>query len=238
MKLSIIIPAYNEEKYLRGCIKSVKAAVAAGDTSAEIIVCDNNSTDSTAKIAAEEGAKVVFEPENQISLSRNAGAKAASGDWFLFVDADSILTAETLGDMMEAAQSGRYAGGGCLVDLDYAPFHWNLLITGWNLVSRIFRLAAGSFIFCRADAFRETGGFSDKLYAAEEIQLSRDLKKWGKKGGLGFIILRKHPHVSSGRKARLYAFRELAVIATGILLFPWRVLRRKSSLGHLYDGRR
>ncbi|MFA6317176.1 MAG: glycosyltransferase, partial [Elusimicrobiota bacterium] len=94
MKLSIVIPAFNEEKLLASCLRSVQAALATGlrpGWASEVVVCDNNSTDKTPEIARAEGAQVVFEPHNQISRARNTGAKAASGDWLLFIDADSIL---------------------------------------------------------------------------------------------------------------------------------------------------
>src|SRR5947209_5963027 len=73
MKLSVILPAFNEEKLLPGCLASVAAALracSAPDWSAEVIVCDNNSTDRTAEVARAGGAAVVFEPINQISRAR------------------------------------------------------------------------------------------------------------------------------------------------------------------------
>ena len=92
MKISVIVPAFNEERLLQGTLRSIRAAMAAFDRRgwmSELIVCDNNSTDRTAEIARAEGATVVFEPFNQIARARNAGAAHASGDWLVFVDADS-----------------------------------------------------------------------------------------------------------------------------------------------------
>ena len=76
-KVSIVVPAFNEERLLPGSLASIQAAsVAFGDAGwqTELIVCDNNSTDRTAEIAAAAGARVVFEPINQIGRARNAGA--------------------------------------------------------------------------------------------------------------------------------------------------------------------
>jgi len=61
-----------------------------------MIVCDNNSTDRTAEIARAAGAIVVYEPVNQIARRRNCGAAAATGDWLIFVDADSIRAPDCL----------------------------------------------------------------------------------------------------------------------------------------------
>lgn len=94
MHLSIIIPAFNEERLIEQCLQSVYASLATNSQpgfTSEIIVVDNNSTDNTANLARQAGARVVFEPVNQIGRARNAGAAEATGDWLLFVDADSIF---------------------------------------------------------------------------------------------------------------------------------------------------
>ena len=92
MKLSIIIPAFNEESLITHCLNSLFDAIntqTSPEFSYEVIVVDNNSTDNTAKIAQQAGAQVVFEPINQIGRARNAGAAVATGDWLLFVEADT-----------------------------------------------------------------------------------------------------------------------------------------------------
>lgn len=122
--------------------------------------------------------------------------------------------------------------------LDHIPNRWGrALVAFWNFLSRSFRWAAGSFIFCRTDAFREVGGFRPSLYAAEEIALSRDLARWGRGKGLAFVIL-PGPHISSGRKFGLYTVREHLVVLLKLLFAPWRALRDPAILKHLYDGRR
>lgn len=241
MKISVVIPAYNEEKLLGACLESVSSAfrkAAPPGLEHEVVVCDNNSSDSTPRIAAAAGARVVFEPVNQIGRARNAGAAAASGEWLLFIDADSVLEDGTLAQMLEAAGSGKYCGGGARVGLSGIPNSWGWLpVALWNLVSRTFRLAAGSFLFCRRDAFGNTGGFSSSLYAAEEIDLSRKLMLWGRKRGLKFVIL-PGPHMSSGRKFSLYSTREFAVVLLKLMFMPWRALRDRSAMHFFYDGRR
>ena len=102
MKISIIVPAFNEEQFLGKSLAQIKAAASALANTGwgtELIVCDNNSTDRTAEIARAAGANVVFEPVNQISRARNSGATAATGDWLVFVDADSYPSAGVFADM-------------------------------------------------------------------------------------------------------------------------------------------
>src|SRR5688500_16557997 len=103
MHLSIIIPAFNEERLIEQCLKSIYASLAANNKpgfTSEIIVVDNNSTDNTATLAKQAGVRVVFEPINQIGRARNTGAAEATGDWLLFVDADSVLNPELLADIL------------------------------------------------------------------------------------------------------------------------------------------
>ena len=239
VRLSIVIPAFNEEKLLAGCLSSAReAAAACGLGDYELVVCDNASTDATARIAREAGAKLACEPVRRISRSRNAGAAAASGDWLLFIDADSRLSAATLRAMLAAAASGRWAGGGSVIDFDSKPWWGTLLVGLWTALSRTFRWAAGSFVFCRADAFKEVGGFPPDLAAGEEVGLSRGLKRWGQSRGLGFVILTKAPHVSSGRKFYLYSFAELLGVLLEIAKSPRRGLRDNAVHKQLYDGRR
>ncbi|MBC8003033.1 MAG: glycosyltransferase, partial [Opitutaceae bacterium] len=105
MKISVIVPAFNEEKLLAESLLSMKMAMKAFQTrewDTELVVCDNNSKDGTAEIARSAGAIVVFEPVNQIARARNCGAAVATGDWFVFVDADSRPTAELFNAVAEA----------------------------------------------------------------------------------------------------------------------------------------
>jgi glycosyltransferase involved in cell wall biosynthesis len=231
MKLSVVVPAFNEEKLLGATLASIREATRGFD--AELIVCDNNSTDRTAEIARQAGAKVVFEPVNQISRARNAGAAAASGDWLVFVDADSFPDRALFADLGEAIASGRYIGGGATVRFDDADRLAAGAVAVWNAISRTLRWAAGSFVFCRAAAFRELGGFSTELYASEEIDFSRRLKRLGR-----LAILRRHPLRTSGRKVRLYSKREYLGLLARIVLTGGRVLRKRDECFAWYDGRR
>ena len=86
MHFSIIIPAFNEARLIESCLQSVSASLVANgkpDFISEIIVVDNNSTDNTAELARQAGARIVFEPVNQIGRAHNAGAAEATGDWLL-----------------------------------------------------------------------------------------------------------------------------------------------------------
>jgi glycosyltransferase involved in cell wall biosynthesis len=239
LKLSIVVPAFNEERLLPQTLRHIHAAIPVFSNSgwsSELIVCDNNSTDRTAEMARAAGARVVFEPVNQISRARNAGAAAASGDWLMFVDADSSPTIELLREVLETMQQPGTVGGGSTVTLQGAPLAARVWIALWNGLSRTMRWAAGSFIFCEAAAFRALGGFSEQLYAAEEIDFSRRLK--ARFPEREFVILHRHPLATSDRKVRLYSPREHLAFLWKMLTAGRRTLRSRDACSVWYDGRR
>ena len=241
MTVSIVVPAFNEERLLPTSLASIRAASAAftdAGWTTELIVCDNNSTDRTAEIAAAAGARVVFEPINQISRARNAGAAQATGEWLVFVDADSFPTRELFADVVRMIEGGRCLAGGSTVRVDVKGLFYAAALGWWNFVSRTFRWAAGSFIFCEMAAFREIGGFTERLYAAEEIDLFRRLKRLARRRRRSIVILRDHPLLTSHRKLHLYSLREVLRFWLMTVLTAGRTLRSPNESFPWYDGRR
>ena len=232
-----MVPAFNEEALLPGSLAAIRAAMAAFDD-AELIVCDNNSTDRTAEIARAAGAKVVFEPVNQIGRARNTAAAHAVGDWLVFVDADSHPSHALFAQAADAMTSGRCLAGGSTVQMIDGRRLGDAMVAGWNAISVVTRWAAGAFIFVDAAAFRAVGGFSSHLYATEEIDLFRKLKRQARSQRRRVVILRGHPLRTSGRKMRLYTPFELVTLLVRTALSGGRTLRRAEDCFVWYDGRR
>lgn len=241
MKISIVVPAFNEEKLLPASLRSINAAAEAflaRGWEAELIVCDNNSTDRTAEVARAEGAHVVFEPVNQIARARNAGAAAACGDWLVFVDADSTPSRELFADAAEAMMSGNFIGGGVTVKLDEFFPLMSFFTALWNWTSRIRKWCAGSFIFCEANAFRAVGGFSSELFVSEELDFSKRLAAFGKTKSKRMIILRRHPLLTSARKMRLYSHRDYLRLFWRFFSTQGAAAKDREACHIWYDGRR
>lgn len=241
VKISIVIPAFNEEKLIGNTLQKIQASLRAFEQlswETELIVCDNNSTDRTAEIARGTGARVVFEPINQIARARNGGAAAASGDWLIFVDADSLPSAELFGEVAKAIQSGKALAGGSTVRLDCSNLPAQILTHFWNATSRILRWAAGSFIFCEISAFRAVGGFSNELFTGEELDLSKKLKRLAREKNKRVVILSKFPLLTSGRKIQLYGRRELGRFFLKAFLRPTATMKNREACSPWYDGRR
>src|SRR5262245_17924048 len=104
--VSIIVPAHNEAQGLGGTLDALRRAAATLDRPWEIVVVDDASTDGTAQIARDAGARVVAVNLRHIAAVRNAGARAATGDVLVFVDADTVVPPETLTAALRALAAG------------------------------------------------------------------------------------------------------------------------------------
>jgi len=241
MKISIIIPAFNEEKLIGKTLRTIREAAevfAEMRWEFELIVCDNNSTDRTAEIAKENGAIVVFERLNQIGRARNTGARAASGDWLIFIDADSTPNPGLFRAVVREIQSGACIGGGATIRPDQPILFISLVIWFWNLISRLKRWAAGAFIFCEANAFRQIGGFNEELFVTEEIELSNRLNALARAQRRKVSIISDFPLVTSVRKVHLYSAFEYTRFLVKLALRPGSILRQREACPIWYDGRR
>lgn len=228
--LSIIVPAHNEEAFIRPTLRALDAAARDAGVPFEIIVVDDASTDRTATIAAAQGARIVGADVRQIAAARNAGARAALGDQLMFVDADTIVPSAALRAAVERMDAGA-VGGGASPLFDAGTPAWARRTIGFTVwFMRIMGWAAGCFVFVRRDAFEEVGGFDERYFASEEIHLSRALKRLGR-----FVILREHV-VTSGRKAHAYSASHALWLAIQ-LLRPGALKRRdRLEFWYRHDG--
>ncbi|MEM7368188.1 MAG: glycosyltransferase [Bacteroidota bacterium] len=217
IELSIILPAYNEAGIIRQTLEKVSESVE-GIPGIELIVCDNNSTDQTADIALKAGAKVIHEPINQISRARNTGASIAKGKWFLFIDADTYPESELMRAVIEGIGQDNMIGFGSTVKAIDGPLWARLRLERLNPSMRLFKWTGGAFLGCEAEAFSQLGGFSDSLYAYEEIEFVRRLKKYGRKQGKSFTIFHKHPVFTSARKGDIWSFPVLVLSTLSALI--------------------
>lgn len=241
MLISVIVPAFNEELLMSQSLAAIRAALSsfsARDWDTELIVCDNNSTDRTPAIAQSCGAKVIFEPVNQIGRARNRGAQAAQGDWLVFVDADSRPSAKLFAAVANEISTGSSLAGGSTVKLDGDHPKANWVVGLWNCLSRSFNLLAGSFIFCEAATFRAVGGFSEELFVGEELELSQKLKRVARKQGKRVVILYQNPLITSARKVQLYRTQDHLWFFIKALFARRKILTSREACYPWYDGRR
>ncbi len=230
--VSFILPAHNEEHYLTATLRAVQASAEALQLDYEIVVVDDASTDATAARAQTLGCRVVAANLRKISAVRNAGARAAGGEWLVFVDADTTVHSALIGQALTALRAGAVGGGASAKFAGRIPVYARLLTAALNRFSRIFHLAYGCFLFCRRDAFEAAGGFDESLYGGEEWALSRALRKQGR-----FVIL-PATVVTSGRRLRAYSAFEILRIFGGLVLGGTRAVRRRDKTAMWYEPRR
>ncbi len=183
--ISLVIPAFNEEKLLPGLLDTVAAARAAyprGRGAVEVIVADNGSTDATAKIAEERGCRVVKVEPHVIAAVRNGGAAAARGELLAFIDADSLIDVGTFAAIEKALARPEAVAGTTGV----RPDRWSLGIAItfaiFSPVIVLLKIDTG-VVCCRRKDFEAVGGYDETMKFAEDIRLLWDLRTLGKKRG-------------------------------------------------------
>jgi glycosyltransferase involved in cell wall biosynthesis len=180
--VSVIIPTYNEEKYLENSLRSIKNQDYEGKY--EIIVADSCSKDKTVKIAKKYADKVIVIKKRGIAVGRNAGAKAAKGEIFLFIDADTVASFNLLTEIVKSFKKN-VIGVTCPV----LPLSSNAtdFIIYWffNQFVKVSITAgkpqvAGMCCAYRRNAFEKIGGFNENIKTLEDFDISKRISKLGK----------------------------------------------------------
>src|SRR6202789_4422156 len=179
--LSFVVPAYNEESLIVGCIQSIIRE--ADSVPCEIIVVDNGSSDNTAHLARLAGAHVIFESCKGITRARQAGFELAKYDLVAFIDADSTLPPGWL-DFAIAAIKGAVAASGPVIYCEM-PLHKRITTFTFYCLAKVAHqirpmLQGGNFIL-RRQALRDAGGFNTEIdFYGEDTDTAVRLSKVGK----------------------------------------------------------
>ena len=200
----MILPAYNEERYLGKTLNHLNRAkdflLKRKGIDAEIIVVDNGSTDSTASIALSSGAKVIKEPQRSIARARNVGANGAGGSLLVFVDADVIVPESLLWRISEAMKDEGCLGGA--VDTIYQPCElWvRVYLQAWRLVGKLAGMAQGATQFCRSEIFVGLRGYDETMYMGEDVDFYWRLKRFAKRQRTSVCFIRDIQVIPSTRR--------------------------------------
>lgn len=196
--VSVVIPAHNEEKYVKRCITSIKRAAGYLDGKAEIIVVCNRCTDKTEEIARQNGAVVVKNEDRCIARVRNAGIDAARGEIIVTIDCDNRMTAGTLKEIKMLIDSKKYIGGGA--PIRFERYSLPLLLNDYicRIGFGVTGLYCGMF-WAKRSTFKAIGGFAD-IRAMEDVATAKALKAYGKKRGMEYTCLKRNHLINSTRK--------------------------------------
>lgn len=246
-RLSVVVPAYNEERYLPRTIASIRRAEAALGENVELIVSDNLSTDRTKEVARELGAVVVEETTRCISAVRNRGAREATGEILVFVDADDSISENMLVEVRSIMDSGRYVGGGAR-KTGYDRKSLGIATTHGLLQFRLWIEGISLFLFfTRKDTFDAIGGYNEHMKVGEDYDIAVRLREFGKSQGIAFANVTSATLVKSARKFNEYGdwatFRHPIMAIKAIMNRPdaiheiWYKPRRESPAAEQFDTR-
>ena len=182
MDISVIIPAYNEEKYIEATLRSAKNQKT--NLKRELIVVDCKSTDKTVKIAKRYADKIVVSPKRDVAIARNSGAAVARGKKLVFIDSDTEILPDYLEFIYKKFEKTPHLVG-LSTSFKFSKQSPKLIfaeeVTNAYLImrSQIGLATLPGFNTCvLKDKFEKVGGFKSGLL--EDVQLSRDLNLLGK----------------------------------------------------------
>ena len=228
--ISFIVPAFNEEAELPRTLRAIHSAAAGYEY--EIVVVNDGSTDATAAIGQQFGARVISIDRRQIAAARNAGARAARGDVFIFVDADTRIGPEHVRGALHALSDG-FAGGSGRLAFDGEIPPWGKVM--FHVFSTLYfglNLGAGAFLFTTREIFFTVSGFDEIYFAGEEVFFTVAVKRLGK-----FTLLRE-PAITSGRKLRMYSCWKIFGRLLSLLFHGPRGVMSRKKLDMWYGGER
>lgn len=180
-RFSIVIPARDEEAFIGRCLEGIqKASLELKGKEVEIVVVLNRCTDRTEEIARSFGAMIVHDDSKNLARIRNHGARAATGEILVTIDADSVMSPNLLAAIDTRMESGRYIGGGVHIVPDRMSL--GIALTGLLVAIVLLwqRVMVGVF-FCRREDFLAVGGFREELSSVEDIDFAKRLRRFGKR---------------------------------------------------------
>jgi rSAM/selenodomain-associated transferase 2 len=176
LTVSIIIPTYNEAATIGPLLHYLRQA-AAGEPAPELIVVDGGSTDATAQLARQAGARLLASPRKGRAAQLNYGAQAAHGALLYFLHADSFPPPGFLADLRRAASQG-YASGCYRLAFDHP--HWFLRLSAWCTRLPLTAVRFGDqSLFVRREVFAQLGGYREDLMLMEDQEIVQRLRAYG-----------------------------------------------------------
>jgi glycosyltransferase involved in cell wall biosynthesis len=177
VSISIIIPAHNEEHYLKATLQSLRKQRFPG---VEVIVVANGCTDGTENVARSRCDRLVVLSQKCLGVARNLGARMAKGDLLIFLDADTILKRNSLRIIADRF-TPRCAAGTIRGAPDSDRLAYRMIYGLKNFMHRSsLHQGSSGVIICWRKHFIELGGFRESLEVRENSELIKRLKRFGR----------------------------------------------------------
>jgi glycosyltransferase involved in cell wall biosynthesis len=216
LKVSVVIPAYNEEQRLPETLERITKALAVVARPSEIIVVDNDSQDRTKQVAVAFGANVILEKEHNIAKVRNAGAKNSTGDVLIFIDADTLVPETLVQNISDVMEDEKCFGGAVAVEYEDFQRKWmKTYLAGWKFWGKFFNMAQGAAQFCRKPVFEKLEGYDQTIFMGEDVEFYWRLAKYAKESG-SYLRFIEHPAVKTSTRR----FDKMSLWKTILLTHP------------------
>jgi GT2 family glycosyltransferase len=177
VSVSFVIPVRNDAVRLRRCLQAIVRSAA--DVRIEPIVVDNGSTDDTAAVARESGARVIELPGLKVAALRNHGALLASAPILAFVDADHEIAPGWIPAALETMQQSGVGAAGAEYSSPDTPTWVQRVYDAFRRhlpgLTDVEWLGAGNLVV-RSDVFARVGGFDNALEACEDVDFCQRLR--------------------------------------------------------------
>jgi len=216
-RISVVIPALNEELYLPSTLESLKTLQPAAS---DVIVVDGGSQDRTVEFATAGGARVVNAARGR-AKQMNLGAQEAQGDILIFLHADTQLPAEAFSSIESTLQDEKVHGG-CF-QLRFTPdeMSWALQFYSWVTKCRLFHVGSLVFgdraIFVRKSTFEQMKGY-EEWPILEDVDFAKRLLRLGRRA---FVFVPYTVTTSSRRFEELGSIRQQ--LLNLFILFCWHI---------------
>lgn len=237
--ISVIVPAYNEERFLPRSLSSllhsgIGLADAFPGSEYELIVVDNGSADATAAVARDYGATVVTERRRNVACARNRGAATARGELLAFVDADYRVPLSFLAEAVRQFRADpALTAAGVRVVLEPSeidPLTRSNVRVALFTLRRLANMSFGVFVL-RRDYFSRLHGFDEGTYAYEDIELLDRIKRDQRAGSACYRVL---GNVTAYASARGFYRRGMIPTYLRMAMSP-RARRNPSKCGYWYE---
>lgn len=236
MLISVIIPAFNEERYLPQTLARLRDAISACAYSVEVLVVDNESTDRTAEIARSFDVRVVPERVHNIGRVRNTGASVSRGDVLVFIDADTVVPSHFLNRIANAMASSACIGGSASLVQRPASKMLRAYLEGWHRLGTALGMTQGATQFCRRSAFSALNGYDESQFMGEDVDFYWRLKRLSKKMGGYVKFLEDVQVVPSPRRFDNSPIWRTLVWTNPLFVALFRKTNRRGEIGMLDPG--
>ncbi len=198
-RFSVVVSALDQQADLDRSLRAIARAAQAIRTDTEVIVVVHAGDSAHARLAATMGADVVRIDSSGIATARNAGARVATGQIIVTINADRVMSPVAFAEIERLLATGCYIGGGAIQHSERHSLAIDVAMVLSRLATYLNGLGGGMY-WCRRDDFDAIGGFDERVTTIDDLDFARRLRNYGLRTGRKFVNLRQAPVTTACRR--------------------------------------